>query len=490
MGTEGDKRLSTTALIANKYKKKYIEEAFQGKVMKDLKKNKIWKTLTDQCNSMVKSLMNSFAEFGKASIKAAEEAGEYVLDQIPTIIRTFLGEVFDVHKSFKKVANIVGNIGRGVQAAYRIWRTRNLLDDINDGAPSLIIEGVRNQIKSQGMWKALEGVGGILQEGLNVAVPVVGKVVSTITSILGRIGEVFYHFKDTRKLELIIEDAQNKYESWERKTADNLVVNGNKFYKWYSQAVNDMPIISSYALATPLTGSYYGFLSTVSKTGRWLTQEELASNYDSLRTLKTEAMGFMREHSVKLYSRVSLVAMSIDIAHGIPFDQEKFNDMLQKLIYREPWILNWLERQAHEWKYSKYEDEEDLSDDLSDDCPDGSSVLETGLKITGKPKKVSKKDKLEKKGKKMLKAKSKPPKKSPKKAKESKKSKTSKKTDKKAVSKEKAKPKRIATKTSNKVEKKKKKSSKEGTKAKNKAARGCKLNTNQWGKAWWNRNLL
>merc|ERR1712117_492179 len=134
----------------------------------------------------------------------------------------------------------------------------------------------------------------------------------------------------------------------------------------------------------------------------------------------------MKEHSVKLYSRVSLVAMSIDIAHGIPFDQEKFNDMLQQLIYKEPWILNWFERQAHEWKYSKYEDEEDLSDDLSDDCPDGSSVLETGSKIAGKPKKVSKKDK---------------------------------------------------------VEKKKKKSSKEGTKAKNKAARGCKLNTNQWGKA-------
>merc|ERR1712045_796347 len=207
------------------------------------------------------------------------------------------------------------------------------------------------------------------------------------------------------------------------------------------------------------------------------------------RTLKTEAMGFMREHSVKLYSRVSLVAMSIDIAHGKSFDQEKFNDMLQQLIYREPWILKWYEEQAYEWKYSKYEDEEGLSD-LSDDCPDGSSVLETGSKIAGKPKKVSKKDKLEKKGKKMLKAKSKPPKKSPKKAKESKKSKTSKKTDKKAVSKEKAKLKRIATKTSNKVEKKKKKSSKEGTKAKNKAARGCKLNTNQWGKAWWSRNLL
>merc|ERR1712228_1155129 len=50
----------------------------------------------------------------------------------------------------------------------------------------------------------------------------------------------------------------------------------------------------------------------------------------------------------------------------------------------------WYEEQAYEWKHSKYEDEEELSD-LSDDCPDGSSVLETGSKIAGKPKKGSKK---------------------------------------------------------------------------------------------------
>merc|ERR1712183_657624 len=195
----------------------------------------------------------------------------------------------------------------------------------------------------------LDGVAGLLQKGLEASLPMVGQFVSAVRDILGHIGELFYHYRDTRKLELIIQDAQRKCERLDREP-DNLVDNAELFYEWYKEVVSDMPIISSYALASPLTGSYYGFLSSVSKGGRWLTQNDLAYNFDSLKTLKREAVAFMTKHNVKLASQDVLVAASIDIAYGRPYNPKKFEKMLNELHLAQPWIREWWAEQAKpEW---------------------------------------------------------------------------------------------------------------------------------------------
>jgi uncharacterized membrane protein YgaE (UPF0421/DUF939 family) len=266
---------------------------------------------------------------------------------------------------------------------------------------------------------------------------------------LGYIGELFYHYKDTKKIEAIIKDSKKKYKEITAEKRGNLAQNGDEFYKWYKEVVEDMPIVSCYALSNPLTGNYHGFLSILSKKGKTLTDKQLEANLKDLEMLKDRAREFMGKHSVKLASMDEVVMMAIDIAYGKEFDRGKFDRMFNQLMRREQWVIDWWEREAHEWKYRE------LRHDWS--CDDSDEVS------TPKKKAATKR---------------------PKKIKESKKSS---KTRKKAK----------ATKPHKKVKESKKKSSKPEKKAK--ATKKTEKQTNngatsdclqrkrpQWVEDWWN----
>merc|ERR1712045_520586 len=126
----------------------------------------------------------------------------------PDIVKTFLRTVLKELKTVQTLATITKNVVAGVRAAVEVWTTRNLIDDIRQGTPTLIIEGVRKQIKSHGLWSVLDAVGDALTVGLNVLLPGVGELVGTIKSILGYIAELFYHYKDTTKIRAIIADSK------------------------------------------------------------------------------------------------------------------------------------------------------------------------------------------------------------------------------------------------------------------------------------------
>merc|ERR1712087_166774 len=246
------------------------------------------------------------------------------------------------------IATLAGNLGNAVEAAWNIWKTRNLIDDIKQGAPSVIIEGVRNQITSHGLWSLLDTVANALTLGLNMALPGVGNIVATIKDILGYIAELFYWYKDTKKIEAIVKDAKQKYKYVKKGIKGNYAEDAHEFYKWYQGVVEDMPIISSYTLANPLIGNYHGFLSILSQTGQIVTDTQLKQNLKSLDTLKTKAREFMDKHSVRLVSKDKLVAASIEIAYGREFDAKTFDNMLKDLMQKEKWVVDWRKEQADE----------------------------------------------------------------------------------------------------------------------------------------------
>merc|ERR1712151_452427 len=211
-----------------------------------------------------------------------------------------------------------------------------------------IIEGVRNQITSHGRWSLLDAVGNALTLGLNALAPGVGTIVGTIKDILGYIAELFYWYKDTKKIEAIVKDAQGKYKDVKKGKKGNYAKDAQKFYKWYKGVVEDMPIVSSYALANPLTGNYHGFLLILSQSGKIVTDTQLKQNLKSLDTLKDKAREFMAKHSVRLVSEDKLVAASIEIAYGREFDAKTFDNMLKDLMQKEKWVVDWRKEQADE----------------------------------------------------------------------------------------------------------------------------------------------
>merc|ERR1712151_1448991 len=202
----------------------------------------------------------------------------------------------------------------------------------------------------------------------------------------GYIAELFYWYKDTKKIEGIVKDAQGKYKDIKAGKKGNYAKDAKKFYEWYKEVVEDMPIVSSYALANPLTGNYHGFLSVLSKTGKTVTAEQLKQNLNSLNTLKDKAREFMGKHSVKLVSEDRLVMASIDIAYGREFDAEKFDGMFRDLMRKEQWVLDWWANDADE--RNNFEELRSLSCYSSDE--DSSDEVSKPKKATKQPKKPKK----------------------------------------------------------------------------------------------------
>merc|ERR1712151_1374834 len=184
-------------------------------------------------------------------------------------------------------------------------------------------------------------------EGMNVLLPGVGKLVGTIKSFLGYIAELFYHYKDTTKIRAIIADSKDKYQDATNGKKGNYIQDGSKFYEWYKGVVEDMPIVSSYALANPLTGSYLGFLSLLSKQGKTVTDKQLQENLKYFDTLKDTARTFIQRHSVKLTcDRTTndgrIVGLALDIVNGkevnpfkLPTDWEAFIDEFNRYMQEE-----------------------------------------------------------------------------------------------------------------------------------------------------------
>merc|ERR1719384_1741455 len=96
----------------------------------------------------------------------------------------------------------------------------------------------------------------------------------------------------------------------------NLYTDAAMFQKWFVGVIDTMPIISSYCLAMPMTGSYLSFLSAVSEKGEPLKDEELKKNKDLFETVKNNAMTFIQQHSVKLSSSDPMVQHSLRVAQG------------------------------------------------------------------------------------------------------------------------------------------------------------------------------
>merc|ERR1711920_19631 len=281
--------------------------------------------------------------------------------------RTVLKEL----KTVQTLATITKNVVAGVRAAVDVWTTRNLIDDIRQGTPTLIIEGVRKQIKSHGLWSVLGAVGDALTVGMNVLLPGVGELVGTIKSILGYIAELFYHYKDTTKIRAIIADSQKKYQDAAKGKRGNYVKDAKQFYNWYKGVVEDMPIVSSYALANPLTGNYHGFLSLLSKEGETVTDNQLKKNLKSLDTLKDTARTFIQKHSVKLTcDRTTddgkIVGLALDVVNGkdvIP----ALNSAFQTLQLPDDWeaLIDEFNRYMRKEKKREEEEVDDMVDEFN-----------------------------------------------------------------------------------------------------------------------------
>ena len=210
------------------------------------------------------------------------------------------------------VVAVVKGLAQAGQAAVAVWNSRNLDKAVLGGAPSEIISGVRDQIKNSGYDGVKSAIKAGVLAGLS-AIPgagdVVGAIANAIASVYGFVTKVFDHFKEIRLLNKVFADAKMQLGAKLYETPD-------AFNLWFKKAIASLPIISSYCMTAPLTGSYYGFLTLVSTDGTELAYKQLERNYAMFNDVKAWARKFVHDHGVKLYSKNAVVQHSISAARN------------------------------------------------------------------------------------------------------------------------------------------------------------------------------
>ncbi len=198
------------------------------------------------------------------------------------------------------------------KAAIGVWKSRNLDAAILKGSPNEIIKTVRDQIKNSGYDGVKSAIKAGVLAGLS-AIPgagdIVGAIASAISSVYCFVTKVFDHLKEVRHLKAVIIDAGAKL-------SNKLYETAGPFNLWFKKTIADLPIVSSYCMTLPLTGSYYGFLTLVSADGSELSYKQLEQNYTMFNDVKVWAKKFVEDHSVKLYSANTMVQHSISKARG------------------------------------------------------------------------------------------------------------------------------------------------------------------------------
>jgi hypothetical protein len=263
----------------------------------------VWQEVVTAAHEMLDELVTWFAD------SAAAEAKQWLKAQLEEIVISFVANILKSWGLVGDAASLVKNVGASVKAGWETFVTRKLEDGIKSGAPKIIIEGVRDQIKDYGLKSFGKAVVSALTMGLNAALPGVGEVIDTIKTILVFIHGAFVHYHDLSLFKKVIKDAGVQHNA-------QLYTKPLQFQTWFVEAVKTMPIISSYCLVMPMTGSYMSFLSVMSEEGKPLSDSELKENKKLFEKVKGDAKEFVQWHSVQLSSTDALVHHSLTVAHG------------------------------------------------------------------------------------------------------------------------------------------------------------------------------
>jgi hypothetical protein len=258
--------------------------------------------LNDLYNAVVEWLKKMIAEQNLVG-KIAEGIGELII-QMPQLIGAVFASILS------ELGNVVG-IGKNIYNAissYGTYRHRAELENgIMSGHPKKIIESVYEQIKQSIKDSGKEALLSGLKMGVNVASAGAGVVVNAIANFFSFIYKLFVRIKDTIKFRKVIEEAAIK---------DDKYTNADAFQTWFQGVITQLPIISSYCLTMPMTGSFYGFLAATSTNNSSFSFNQLERNNNMFNDVKKRAFSYIGNSDLKVTSTDKMVQQSLTIAQG------------------------------------------------------------------------------------------------------------------------------------------------------------------------------
>lgn len=267
----------------------------------------------DAGQGFLKSLLAALKTYltdlaGETAREYARLAAQFIIDHLPELLKTVLGAVL---KNLTSAVEIAGNLAKATRAAVAAVKSRNLESAILSGHPRNVINGVRDQIKGDALGALWDATKAALMTGISTANPVAGTVCAAVASVYKFVTDLYSRYKDRLKWNALIDDAKRKLStSWLVSRAPE------EFNTWFLEAIKDLPLLSSYMMCMPITGSYYGFLTLVSTDGTEMSYGELERNYGLFNDVKVWARKFVSADKIKLHGDNPLIQQSLASARG------------------------------------------------------------------------------------------------------------------------------------------------------------------------------
>lgn len=287
-----------------KSKVKDVQSAVQEAKQSDWGRNQEVKTISEAVTDALGTAQ------GKAPAwlqQVSSEAASRISHIVPDVVSGLLSEV---GKLGVPVAGNIKAAGAALVSAiiktHKYWSTRGLDEALRSGEPKVIIEALRREIGKEAVQKFAEtiyesakAVAGALTGGVAVAI---AKIVDTVAAFLKYIWKLYKKVRDYLALSKFFDECSRKFSA-----NDSVIFSPSKFRTWLSDWIGELPIIAPHCMASPMCGSYFGFLSTL------IEGKNLETAYGKFQSLKDPAREFVKGYDLEFTSSDPMVEMSLKV---------------------------------------------------------------------------------------------------------------------------------------------------------------------------------
>lgn len=230
---------------------------------------------------------------------------EIIVAGIPEVLKNIASAISSVGLTPAKIAS---SLYTAISSGVLHYKTASLSKSVHIGSTRDIVESIR----SQTMGKVKVAIKDMATTALKGAVSLApfGALVTAIIGVLEYVAGLYEHYKERIVVSDILKLACERHHGGIYKDA-------GEFNSWFKEQIEKSPLLASYMISLPLTGSYYGFLNLFYDDGTEISSDLLRLNYNNIYGLKEAAAGYIRESKIRLVAAEGnkLLQHSLDCAY-------------------------------------------------------------------------------------------------------------------------------------------------------------------------------
>lgn len=300
-----------------------ISEA--SKVVKSIQEaqRQDWGRNADAMETIRSTLQDTLASTDAAAPAWLKEAAAQAASAIPLadIAKGMISSLGDmglpVLGDVKKFAT---SFAEGVKKAWLVINTQAVYGVLRAGSPTLLIQSLHKQLSTdaavafaQSAYSIAKGIVTTVTGGASLAV---SGVVDAVKGFIAYILDLYRNYRDRFALKTFFVDCKDKFDS-----NDKVIFSQQAFVQWFSPCLDALPIVASHCISSTLTGSYFGFLTSLGPDGNDIDKNVLQKGYADFGKLKAAGNKYAKNYPIKFASQDNLVSNCLTILNKGGIDQ-------------------------------------------------------------------------------------------------------------------------------------------------------------------------